>query len=186
MQAVPGGNISGEAIIGREKEISDIWRTLEKQSVILTAERRVGKTCILRKMGEQPRNKWTPLTCSVEQCSHPIECVEKIYDQASLMEVQSTKGAWLKRIRSGYKKIAGTEVAGWKIPSITACRKARSPLRTLRAMSSSTSLRWTCETRPTAALATSTGSAAWDTDSRASRKNKHEPASNAGIARRAD
>jgi hypothetical protein len=31
------------------------------------------------------------------------------------MEVQSTKGAWLKRIRSAYKKIAGTEVAGWKL-----------------------------------------------------------------------
>jgi hypothetical protein len=118
MEANPGGNITGDAIIGRETEITDIWRKLEKQSVILTAERRVGKTCILRKMGEQPRNKWTPLTCWVEQCSHPIECVEKIYDQASLMEVQSTKGAWLKRIRSGYKRIAGTEVAGWKIPSI--------------------------------------------------------------------
>ena len=50
MKANPGGTITGEAILGREEEIASIWDTLEKRSVILTAERRVEKTCVLRKM----------------------------------------------------------------------------------------------------------------------------------------
>lgn len=118
MKANPGGIIDGDAIIGRENEIDEIWDTLEKRSVILTAERRVGKTCVLRKMSEHPRNGWIPLFCWVEQCAHPIECVEKIYEEALQMEVQSTKGVWLERIRSGYKTLAGTEIAGWQLPQI--------------------------------------------------------------------
>jgi len=118
MKANPGGNITGEAIIGRETEIGEIWKKLEKQSVVLSAERRVGKTSILRKMKEHPQNEWIPLMCWVERCGHPIECVEKIYEAAKTMEAQSTKGVLLGRIRSAYKSIAGKEVGPWKIPQI--------------------------------------------------------------------
>ncbi len=75
MKANPGGTVTGKAIIGREKEIADIWKRLEKRSVVLTAERRVGKTCVLRKMSEKPRNRWLPLFCWVESDRHPIDCV---------------------------------------------------------------------------------------------------------------
>jgi hypothetical protein len=118
MKANPGGSVDGEAIVGREVEISEIWRKLERQSVILTAERRVGKTCILKKMRAHPRNGWIPLLCWVEQCGHPIECIETIYGEAQRMEAQSNKGVWLGRIRSVYQRIAGTEIAGWKVPAI--------------------------------------------------------------------
>ena len=61
MKANPGGTITGEAILGREREIADLWGKLEKRSVVFAAERRVGKTCVLRKMSENPRNGWMPL-----------------------------------------------------------------------------------------------------------------------------
>lgn len=51
----PGGTITGEAIVNREKEIESIWRTLQNRSVVVTSERRVGKTSILRKMEEKSR-----------------------------------------------------------------------------------------------------------------------------------
>ncbi len=50
MKANPGGILQAEAVIGRDAEIADMWAKLEKRSVILTAERRVGKTCLMRKM----------------------------------------------------------------------------------------------------------------------------------------
>ena len=48
MRPNPGGMIKGEAIVDREKEIASIWRALQNQSVVISSERRVGKTSILR------------------------------------------------------------------------------------------------------------------------------------------
>lgn len=118
MKANPGGAITGEAILGREKEIAEIWKKLEKRSVIITAERRVGKTCILRKMMDNPPGGWLPLLCWVEEAGHPIDFIEEVYDAASRMEALGVKGKWLNRIRSAYKRIAGAEFKGWKLPSL--------------------------------------------------------------------
>ena len=76
MKPNPGGILRGEAIIDREKEINSIWRALQNQSVVITSERRVGKTCILRKMEENPGDDWTPVLYWVEGKEHPIEFVE--------------------------------------------------------------------------------------------------------------
>jgi hypothetical protein len=118
MKANPGGTVTGEAIIGRKKEIADIWTRLEKRSVVLTAERRVGKTCVLRKMYEIPRNGWLPLFCWVESDRHPIDCVGKIFSEANRLEARSDKGIWLGRIRSAYRTLAGAEISGWKLPQL--------------------------------------------------------------------
>jgi hypothetical protein len=50
MKPNPGGTLTGEAILNREKEIESIWRALQNQSVVVTSGGRVGKTSILRKM----------------------------------------------------------------------------------------------------------------------------------------
>ena len=54
MRPNPGGLVTGEAIVNREDEINGIWRALKNQSVVITSERRVGKTAILQKMQENP------------------------------------------------------------------------------------------------------------------------------------
>ena len=118
MKANPAGALSGQAILGRQREIAHLWVELEKKSVLLTAERRVGKTCVLRKMAENPYDGWIPILCWVESVHHPIECVEKIYAEASDLHVRSAKGVWLGRIKAAYQTIAGTEVAGWQLPPI--------------------------------------------------------------------
>ncbi len=80
MRPNPGGIITGEAIVDREQEIHSIWEALHGQSIVLTSERRVGKTSILRKMLENPRDGWSPVLYWVEGKRHPIEFVEGLYD----------------------------------------------------------------------------------------------------------
>jgi len=118
MKANPGGPVEGAAILGRGEEITAFWRKLEVCSVLLTAERRVGKTSVLRKMAECPRNGWLPILCWVESARHPIDCVERIYSEADQLRARSPSGVWLSRIKSAYKTLANAEFAGWKLPGI--------------------------------------------------------------------
>jgi len=41
MKANPGGQIIPDQVVGRDGLIRDLWETLERQSVLLTAERRI-------------------------------------------------------------------------------------------------------------------------------------------------
>jgi hypothetical protein len=49
MKANPGGQVAPSEVVGRDSLILDFWDILERQSFVLSAERRMGKTCILRK-----------------------------------------------------------------------------------------------------------------------------------------
>lgn len=120
MKSNPGGTITGSAIIGRDSELHQIWQKLDKRSIVLSAERRVGKTSLLRKMKEYPRKGWTPILVLVESARHPIDCVEAIYNEACASQVLSTKGVWAKRVTEAYKKLAESEIAGFKLPKIQA------------------------------------------------------------------
>lgn len=46
MKANPGGEIAPSEVIGRDDITRRLWRVLERQSLILSAERRMGKTRI--------------------------------------------------------------------------------------------------------------------------------------------
>ena len=43
MKANPGGQIDSKAVVGRDRLIHILWETLEQQSLVITAERRIGK-----------------------------------------------------------------------------------------------------------------------------------------------
>src|SRR5581483_7584677 len=120
MKANPGGTVTGEAIIGRASEIAQLWGKLQKRSVELSAERRVGKTSILRKMADHPQNNWIPILVFVESARHPIDCVETLYTKASESSVHSTKGEWMRRLRKTYEVLGTAAAAGWKLPQIQA------------------------------------------------------------------
>jgi hypothetical protein len=83
---------------------------------VLTSERRVGKTCILHKMEENPKEGWLPLLYLVEGKKHPIEFVEGLYDIA--LKKKLVKGK-LHRLKKLYIQYAGGEQIGsWKLPQI--------------------------------------------------------------------
>ena len=48
MRVNPGGHIPPSEVIGRDRLIANLWRHLERQGVVLTAERRMGKTSIIK------------------------------------------------------------------------------------------------------------------------------------------
>lgn len=57
MKANPGGEIAPSEVIGNDI-IQGLWRVLERQSLLLSAERRMGKTCLIKKMvAEVPDGK---------------------------------------------------------------------------------------------------------------------------------
>jgi hypothetical protein len=57
MRANPGGILASNEVVGRDELIAEIWRTLAVQSVVLTSERRIGKTSVIRKMADQVTNR---------------------------------------------------------------------------------------------------------------------------------
>jgi hypothetical protein len=74
MLANPGGQIGPEHVIGRDAFIEGLWRTLENQSVVLAAERRVGgKTCIITKMHAEPPENTLTIFSDLEKVHTPSE-----------------------------------------------------------------------------------------------------------------
>ena len=59
MQINPGGRLRPEDVIGRDNEIARYWNILDRQGLVISAERRIGKTHILLKMQEEcPTSYW--------------------------------------------------------------------------------------------------------------------------------
>ena len=103
-------------VFGRENLIDAIWQALAAQSVHLTAERRVGKTSVIKKMTSE---KQPDLVCEyfdVEALSSPEELVEKIAQR--LVPQFGVK----ERAKYGFFKVlaefGGAEIKDIKIPSL--------------------------------------------------------------------
>lgn len=116
MKPNPGGTLAREAILNREKEIESIWRALQNQSVVVTSERRVGKTSILRKMEENPKDGWNPILYLVEGKEHPVEFVEGLYE--TLVEKKLLKNKFHKLKKFYTKYVGGEQIGSWKLPQI--------------------------------------------------------------------
>lgn len=80
MKANPGGNLAPEGVYGRDQLINLLWERLENQSILMDAERRIGKTQVLRKMLMQPKSGWKPIYRNVEKVHSAQEFAELVYD----------------------------------------------------------------------------------------------------------
>ena len=81
MKANPGGNLDPDSVYGRDALIEMLWDRLEVQSILLNAERRIGKTQVLRKMQAQPRKGWRPVFRDLERIHSAQEFAEFVYDE---------------------------------------------------------------------------------------------------------
>ena len=81
MKANAGGNCTPEEIYGRNALIDHLWRILEKQSIVITAERRIGKTQVLRRMHAIPARGWKPIFRVLDQFNTALEFAESVYDE---------------------------------------------------------------------------------------------------------
>jgi hypothetical protein len=104
MRANPGGLLDVKDVFGRDEFIGRLWRTLERNSVLVAADRRVGKTSVLRKMGAEPPSGWEPVFFELEKAHSSAEFAELV-----AAEVQTRLARWSR---------SGRRVAGFlKLPS---------------------------------------------------------------------
>jgi hypothetical protein len=92
-----GGNLSPSEVIGRDPLIERLWDTLRRQSIQLTAERRMGKTAIVKKMQAEARDGFLCFYRDVESCTTPAEFVERVAEDVSKrLPAEQQAANWLK------------------------------------------------------------------------------------------
>ncbi|MCC3444934.1 MAG: hypothetical protein JGK01_25270, partial [Microcoleus sp. PH2017_03_ELD_O_A] len=118
MKANPGGEIASAEVMGRDKLISDLWGILEQQSVMLSAERRMGKTSVIKKMRSEATANKLPIYRDLEDVKSPIEFVNTVFldVKAHLTPLNRTT----KKTHEFLSKLGGAEFSGFKLPDIAA------------------------------------------------------------------
>ncbi len=118
MKANPGGAVSPENVMGRDRLIERLWATLKHQSLVLVAERRMGKTCIIKKMEAQPPDGTMIRVRDVGGVSSPIEFVERVAEDVekhlNLFQKTATK------TKEFLAFLGGTQIFGVKLPTTAA------------------------------------------------------------------
>jgi hypothetical protein len=114
MRTNPGGVLAPDEVVGRDRLIEKLWRILARQSLVLTAERRMGKTSIVRKMEAQPQHGMRIFFRDLEALRTPLEFVDCVYQdvEADL----SRKGRTMNRVRMFMEQVGGLEMKGLKLP----------------------------------------------------------------------
>jgi hypothetical protein len=110
MKANPGGQIDPPSAVGREKLIETLWETIDLQSVVLTAERRIGKTTVIKVMRSAPKSGWVPVFQDLESCHSATEFAMTVYRE--IHEFLSTKGKFARRTKELLLIIGGAEIGG--------------------------------------------------------------------------
>lgn len=121
MKANPGGLIAPNEVFGRDSLISQLWERLEQQSVVLSAERRIGKTSIIRKMKAEGRGKLVVYR-DLENVGSPVEFAEVLLEDVE--QYLSKFNQTARKARDFLRQLSGTEISGGgvgvKVPSIAA------------------------------------------------------------------
>ncbi len=119
MRANPGGEIALDEVIGRDRLIRRLWDALEHQSVVLIAERRMGKTSVIKKMAAECPDERVTLYRDVEGLDTPHAFAERVYHdlETHLDRAHRTAG----RARQLLRQVGGTEIGGvLKLPPAVA------------------------------------------------------------------
>ena len=112
MQINPGGRLDTKDVIGRDHEIDRYWRVLQRQGLVLSAERRIGKTHILFKMREECQSGYLPFYQDLEAVHSIADLIRSIYRtvQQSLSTLPNVKAHIAKWSPLLPNKIAGIDL----------------------------------------------------------------------------
>jgi hypothetical protein len=111
MKANPGAYIPPEEVIGRDKLIARLWEILERQSLVLTAERRMGKTRVMDKL------------CylrDLEKVHTAAEFAHAVFEDVEDALSRSNRSG--TRARQFFAGLSGVEISGVKLPSVVGAR----------------------------------------------------------------
>lgn len=115
MRVNTGGGLDPTEVIGRDAIIARLWDVLERQSVLLGAERRMGKTQMVQKMTREAPQSVLAIYRDLSNITSPAEFVERILEDVEkyLPHALQAQG-WL---RKAWETLGGAEVGGlFKIP----------------------------------------------------------------------
>ncbi|MGZ8223125.1 MAG: hypothetical protein ACXWT0_15895 [Methylobacter sp.] len=110
MKANPGGQIDLNEVVGRDEVIEHIWDTIDQQSIRINAERRIGKTTIIKKLYAEPHNGWVTIFQDLEKCHTALDFALAVYHEVE--HLLSTYQKTARRAQDFLKTIGGTEVGG--------------------------------------------------------------------------
>lgn len=120
MKANPGGYIPPDEVIGRDRLIARLWQILERQSLVLTAERRMGKTRVMDKMRlEAPTGKLAYLR-DLEKVHTAAEFAHAVFEDVENALSRSNRSG--TRARQFFAGLSGVEISGVKLPSVVGAR----------------------------------------------------------------
>lgn len=115
MKSNPGGQIDVKTAIGRDQLILTLWESIEQQSLIITAERRIGKTTVIKKMRAEPVAGWVPVFQDLERYHSAAEFAMSVYKE--IREFLGGKGKAMRRAKEWFTAMGGTEIGGlFKLP----------------------------------------------------------------------
>ncbi len=110
MKANPGGQIDVTCILGRDQVVREAWDVLERQSLVIAAERRIGKTSVIRKMQAEAPGSWVAVLRDLEQFHSAAEFAEAVYQ-----DVQQHLSLWKRnanRAKKALEAAGGIEIHG--------------------------------------------------------------------------
>ena len=114
MRINPGGRLNTEDIIGRDNEIARYWRVLERQGLVISAERRIGKTHIVLKMREECRSEFLPFYQDLEAVHSVADLVRSIYQ---LIEHSSKASPGVRTRIAKWSGLFPKKIAGVDLPT---------------------------------------------------------------------
>ncbi len=113
-----GGAVAPKDIVGRDEEINLFWSILEKQGIALFAERRFGKSSILRKMEAESKSGFITVYKPVEGISSPENLAVGLLDRVK--ELNLIDEGLFKNLETFYNKATEVveEVQGVKLKKL--------------------------------------------------------------------
>lgn len=111
---VVGQPVVKDDLYGREKLIELIWKKLEKGNVLLAAPRRFGKTSIMLKLRDSPREGFEVVFLDVEWIRTPLDFITEIITELIrkddsikrlIMSAKSFSKRFLKTIKNNIEEI---------------------------------------------------------------------------------
>ena len=114
MQINPGGRLNTKDVMGRDNEIARYWGVLERQGLVISAERRIGKTHIVLKMQDECRNGYLPIYQDLEGVHSIADLVRSIY--GTIQQFLSTSPSLKARIVK-WSGLLPSKIAGVDLPT---------------------------------------------------------------------
>ena len=94
MQINPGGRLQPKDVVGRDHEVARYWEILDRQGLVISAERRIGKTHILLKMQEECPRSYLPIYQDLEAIHSAADLVRSIHAVTDPTSFKAKAAKW--------------------------------------------------------------------------------------------